>query len=94
MTLPMEDFLTRVASLRRHLADAQAALARSSVFDLAKVRYEVETLCELALSLEPDQRARATQALEALDADLARTTQHLEAWREATLAPQQGDHQP
>jgi hypothetical protein len=94
VTSPMEDLLTRAANLRRHLADAQAALDRDSLFDLAKVRYEVETLCELALSLEPGQRARAAEVLEALDADLARTTQHLEAWRETTFAPQQGDDQP
>lgn len=90
----MEELLTRVANLRRHLADAQGALARDTVFDLSRTRYEVETLCELALRLEPGQRLRATQALEALDADLAATTQHLEAWRETTLPPQQGDAQP
>ena len=91
---PMEDLLTRAAALRRHLGDAQAALGRDSLFDLSRVRYEVESLCEIALRLEPGQRPRATQVLEALDADLAATTQHLEAWREMTLPPQQGDEQP
>ncbi len=90
---PMEDLLTRAATLRRHLGDAQAALGRNSLFDLAKVRYEVETLCELALALPPDQRARGRNVLEALDADLAATTQQLEAWR-AAQAPQQGEPQP
>lgn len=91
---PMEDLLVRAADLRRHLGDARAALGRDSLFDLAKVRYEVETLCALASDLAPEQRSRAVAVLEALDADLAETTQHLEAWREKSLSPQQGDEQP
>lgn len=91
---PLDDLLTRAANLRRQLADARNALARDTVFDLSRVRYEVESLCEIALSLAPEQRGRATQVLEALDADLAATAQHLEAWRETTLSPQQGDQHP
>lgn len=90
----MEELLTRAADLRRHLGDARTALGRDSLFDLSKVRYEVETLCALALDLAPEQRARAALVLEALDADLAETTQHLEAWREKSLSPQQGEQQP
>lgn len=84
-----EDFLTRIAALRRRLEAAAAALERDVVHDLSRVPDEVAALCDLALRLEPGQRARAAEALAALDEDLAAATQQLGARR--ADAPQHGD---